>query len=130
VLPIPPGQADARALVLARGGPAIAVLLFLVLFAGIVAADHSLARWLLVPLLLWMPLRAPVGPLVGAPSLFSPATYYFGNGAPFAGSAVCSRLRPCCCCSPRSGSGIAACRVAGGASRWHGPRGRNSVPRR
>ncbi|MFL5507827.1 MAG: ATP-binding protein, partial [Gemmatimonadales bacterium] len=87
VLPIPPGQADARALVLSRGGPAIAVLLFLVLFAGIVAADHSMARWLLVPLLLWMPLRAPVGPLVGAPSLFSPATYYFGNGAPFAGSA-------------------------------------------
>ena len=76
VLSIPPGQADARALVLARGGPAVAVLLLLVLVAGVLAAESARARWLLTPLLLWLPLRAPLGPLVGASALFSPATYF------------------------------------------------------
>jgi two-component system nitrogen regulation sensor histidine kinase NtrY len=86
-VPIPPGQADARGLVLSRGGPAIAVLLLLVLLAGIVAADRVLARWLLAPLFLWLPLRAPVGSLVGASSLFSPATYFYNDAAPLTGSA-------------------------------------------
>jgi hypothetical protein len=87
VLPTPPGQADARALVLSRGAPAVAVLLLLLLLCGVVAADRSVARWFLAPLLLWLPLRAPVGPLMGASSLFSPATYFLGTLAPFSSSA-------------------------------------------
>jgi signal transduction histidine kinase/type IV secretory pathway VirB2 component (pilin) len=87
VLPTPPGQADARALVLSRGAPAVAVLLVLLFLFGVAAADRSSTRWLLAPLLLWLPLRAPVGPLLGASSLFSPATYFLGTLAPLSSSA-------------------------------------------
>jgi signal transduction histidine kinase len=86
-VPRPPDQADARAQALQRGGQAVAALLLLAMLAGLVAAATPRARWLLVPLLLWMPLRAPVGPLVGLESLFSPATYFFRNATPLSGSA-------------------------------------------
>jgi signal transduction histidine kinase len=87
VLPTPPGQADARALVLSRGAPAVAVLVLLLLLTGVAAADGSVGRWLLAPLPLWLAVRTPVGPTMGASSLFSPATYFLGALAPVSSSA-------------------------------------------
>ncbi|HEX5634297.1 MAG TPA: hypothetical protein VFX50_13750, partial [Gemmatimonadales bacterium] len=87
VVPRPPDQADARAQVLQRGGQAAAALLLLAMIAGLVVAEVPAARWALLPFLLWLPLRAPVGPLLGLEFLFSPATYFFRNVAPLSGSA-------------------------------------------
>ncbi len=85
--PLPPQQADARALEISRNGRAAAVLLLLVAVAAILVDPTPLRRSLLILLLFWLVLHAPVGSLLGAGTLFSAEGYFFQNLGPISRSA-------------------------------------------
>ena len=85
--PLPPVQADARALEVSRGGRVAAIGLLLVLVLGLVVETGSAGRWMLAVLTAWLLVRAPVGSLLGAGDLFSPASYRFNPLAPLTNSA-------------------------------------------
>jgi hypothetical protein len=85
--PLPPVQADAHALAVSRGGRAAAIALLLVLALGLVVETSSAGRWMLAVIAAWLLVRAPVGSLLGAGDLFSPASFRYGPLVPLASSA-------------------------------------------
>jgi two-component system, NtrC family, nitrogen regulation sensor histidine kinase NtrY len=87
VQPIPPEQGVAKELAFHRGSRAITGLVLLILAAALSVASTPLERFLLLPLLLWLTVRAPVGAALGLQSLFSPATFFRPVLGPLSGSA-------------------------------------------
>jgi len=85
--PLPPVQADAHALAVSRGGRAAAIALLLVLALGLVVETSSAGRWMLAVVATWLLVRAPVGSLLGAGDLFSPASFRYSPLVPLASSA-------------------------------------------
>ncbi len=85
--PLPPVQADARALEVSRGGRAAAIALLAVLVLGLVVEQGSAGRWMLAVIAVWLTVHAPVGSLLGAGDLFSPASYRFNPLLPLTNSA-------------------------------------------
>ena len=85
--PLPPVQADASALEVSRGGRVAAIGLLLVLALGLVVEVGSAGRWMLAVLTAWLLVRAPLGSLLGAGDLFSPASYRFNPLVPLTSSA-------------------------------------------
>jgi len=85
--PLPPQQADARALEVSRGGRAAAIVLLLVLAMGLLVEQGSAGRWMLAVIAVWLSVHAPVGSLLGAGNLFSPASYLITPLVPLTNSA-------------------------------------------
>jgi two-component system nitrogen regulation sensor histidine kinase NtrY len=85
--PLPPVQADARALEVSRGGRAAAIALLMVLVLALAVEQASAGRWMFAVLAVWLIVHAPVGSLLGAGDLFSPASYLFSALLPLTSSA-------------------------------------------
>ncbi len=87
VQPVPPEQGVAKELALQRGKQAVTWFALLSLAFGLGLATQPAERLLLLPLLLWLALRAPVGAALGLQPLFSPATFFRPLLGPFSVSA-------------------------------------------
>ena len=87
VRPIPPEQGTAKELAYERGSRAVTWLLLVALGLGLSVAGRPLERIALLGALVWLPVRAPVGPALGLQSLFSPATFFRPLLGPISGSA-------------------------------------------
>ena len=87
VQPVPPEQGVAKELAFHRGSRAITGLVLLIFAVALSVAATPLERFLLLPLLLWLAVRAPVGAALGLQSLFSPATFFRPLLGPLSGSA-------------------------------------------
>jgi signal transduction histidine kinase len=85
--PLPPLQADARAIEINRNGRAAALLVTLVAALALLNATTPLLRTWFVLLSFWLLFHAPVGALWGAAVQFSPEAYFFGNMGTLASSA-------------------------------------------
>ena len=85
--PIPPEQSEARQRIVGAGGGVAAVLLLGVMATVLSLVRRAAARGALLLLLVWLPLRAPIGRLLGLESLFAPTTFFASWGGPFAASA-------------------------------------------
>jgi signal transduction histidine kinase len=87
VQPVPPEQGIAKELAFHRGSRAITWLVLLIFAVALSVASTPLERFLLLPLLLWLAVRAPVGAALGLQSLFSPATFFHPVLGAISGSA-------------------------------------------
>ncbi|HEU5169051.1 MAG TPA: ATP-binding protein, partial [Gemmatimonadales bacterium] len=87
VVPSPPEQGKARELMVRRGGRALTWLLLVVVVAGVGLARRATERYLLLAVGLWIAARAPLGVLLGAQALFSPATFFRPTLGPLSSSA-------------------------------------------
>ncbi|HEU4699267.1 MAG TPA: ATP-binding protein [Gemmatimonadales bacterium] len=85
--PIPPEQGIAKQRVLVAGSEAVSWLLLLALVLALVASTRPLERYTLLPLALWLPVRAPVGAALHLRSLFAPLTFYQPLLGPLSASA-------------------------------------------
>ena len=105
-----------------RGSRAVTWLLLTVLALALtVAASGRLERFACSPLLVWLAVRAPVGPALGLQPLFSPATFFRPLLGPLSGSAGVLGARGHPADHRRaSGSGAGDCPDAGTAWRSAG----------
>jgi two-component system nitrogen regulation sensor histidine kinase NtrY len=87
LLPAPPEQGAARQLTFQRGGGPLTWLLLLILVAGVAFARRPAERYLLLATAVWVAARAPLGVLLGAQALFSPATFFRSTLGPLSSSA-------------------------------------------
>ncbi len=87
LLPVPPEQGEARQLTFNRGGRPITWLLLLMLIVGTGFARRPSERYLLLATAIWVAARAPIGALLGAQALFSPATFFRATLGPLSSSA-------------------------------------------
>jgi signal transduction histidine kinase len=87
VQPIPPEQGAAKELAFERGSRAIILLVLLALALALSQASQPAERFLLLPLLLWLAVRSPLGAALGVQPLFSPATFFHPMLGPFSASA-------------------------------------------
>ena len=87
VQPVPPEQGAAKELAFHRGSRAAIALVLLLFVVTLSVASSPRERFLLLPLLLWLAVRAPVGTALGLQSLFSPATFFRPLLGPLSGSA-------------------------------------------
>jgi two-component system nitrogen regulation sensor histidine kinase NtrY len=87
VRPIPPEQGAAKELAYERGSGAVTWLVLVILALGMSVASRPLERLALLAALVWLPIRAPVGPALGLQPLFSPATFFRPLLGPLSGSA-------------------------------------------
>ena len=87
VQPVPPEQGMAKELAFHRGSLAITWLVLLIFVVALSITSGPLERFLLLPLLLWLAIRAPVGAALGLQSLFSPATFFHPVLGPLSASA-------------------------------------------
>jgi signal transduction histidine kinase len=85
--PIPPEQGLAKEQVFGRGSQAVILFVLLALALALSQATKPAERFLLLPVLLWLAIRAPVGALLGLQPLFSPATFFRPLLGPFSASA-------------------------------------------
>jgi signal transduction histidine kinase len=85
--PVPPEQGIAKELAYQRGSRAVIWLVLLIFVVALSTAPNALERFLLLPLLLWLAIRAPVGAALGLRSLFSPATFFHPVLGPLSSSA-------------------------------------------
>jgi two-component system nitrogen regulation sensor histidine kinase NtrY len=76
VQPIPPEQGAAKELALSRGKRVVAWLLLAMLVVALACAGVPAERFLLLPAVLWLAARAPVGSALGLEPLFSPGTFF------------------------------------------------------
>jgi two-component system, NtrC family, nitrogen regulation sensor histidine kinase NtrY len=76
VQPIPPEQGSAKELAFERGSRVVMLLLLLSFMIALSYAGRPEERFLLLPLLLWLAVRAPIGAAMGLQPLFSPATFF------------------------------------------------------
>jgi two-component system nitrogen regulation sensor histidine kinase NtrY len=76
VLLIPPSQGDAKVAALAQTSRLAGIALAAALLLLLVAAPPGRGRWGVLLVAAWTLLRAPLALGAGAPSLFSPATFY------------------------------------------------------
>ena len=87
LLPAPPEQGAARQLTVQRGGRPVTWLLVLIIVGGIAAARRPAERYVLLAAAIWIAARAPLGMLLDAQALFSPATFFRSTLGPLSGSA-------------------------------------------
>jgi signal transduction histidine kinase len=87
VQPVPPEQGAAKELAFARDSRAVILLSLLVFAAALMLATRPAERFVLLPLLIWLAVRAPVGAALGLESLFSPATFFRPLLGPLSASA-------------------------------------------
>jgi signal transduction histidine kinase len=85
--PIPPEQGTAKELAYERGSRGTTWLVLVVLGLALSVAVRPLERMALLSALLWLAVRAPVGPALGLQPLFSPGTFFQPLLGPFSGSA-------------------------------------------
>jgi len=76
VQPIPPEQGAAKELAFERGSRTVSLLVLVALTIALSQATRPAERFLLLPLLLWLAVRAPAGAALGLQPLFSPATFF------------------------------------------------------
>ncbi|MBA3345352.1 MAG: hypothetical protein H0T44_08640, partial [Gemmatimonadales bacterium] len=87
VQPIPPEQGTAKELVFERGSRAATWLVLLIIALGLSLASRPVERFALLSLLLWLAIRAPIGPALDLQPLFSPATFFRPLLGPLSSSA-------------------------------------------
>jgi two-component system, NtrC family, nitrogen regulation sensor histidine kinase NtrY len=87
VQPVPPEQGAAKELAFREATRAVTWLMLLGCAVALSLASSPLQRFLLLPILLWLAIRAPVGVALGLESLFSPATFFRPVLGPLSGSA-------------------------------------------
>jgi signal transduction histidine kinase len=87
VQPIPPEQGSAKELAFERSSRAVILLVLLAFITALSLASKPAERFLLLPVLLWLAVRAPVGAALGLQPLFSPATFFRPLLGPFSASA-------------------------------------------
>lgn len=87
VQPVPPEQGTAKQLVYARGSRAVTWLVLVTVAFALSLSTAPLQRFALLTALLWLAVRSPVGPALGAQALFSPATFFRPLLGPLSGSA-------------------------------------------
>ena len=86
VRPVPPEQAEVRERLSGRGGRAVTVLLLAALALCMAAAPTAFGRYAVLPVLVWLAARAPVGDALGVSRLFSSATFFHPLLGPFSAS--------------------------------------------
>jgi hypothetical protein len=74
--PIPPEQGTAKERAVERSGRLVTWLALLALGLGLAGAGIPVERFALLGAGLWLAVRAPVGPALGVPALFSPGTFF------------------------------------------------------
>ncbi|HUR95566.1 MAG TPA: ATP-binding protein [Gemmatimonadales bacterium] len=87
VRPVPPEQGAAKELAYERGSRGVTWLVLVVLGLALSVASRPLERLALLAAIVWLPVRAPVGPALGLQPLFSPATFFRALLGPLSGSA-------------------------------------------
>ena len=87
VLPVPPEQGAAKELAFARDSRVVILLSLLAFGAALMLASRPAERFVLLPLLIWLAVRAPVGAALDLESLFSPATFFRPLLGPLSASA-------------------------------------------
>jgi signal transduction histidine kinase len=87
VQPIPPEQGTAKQLAYARGTRAVTWLVLLTVACALSLASLPSHRLALLTSLLWLAVRAPIGPALGVQAFFSPATFFRPLLGPLSSSA-------------------------------------------
>ncbi len=87
VRPVPPEQGAAKELAYERGTWLVTWLVVVVFALGLSVTARPCARLALLAALVWLAMRAPVGPALGLQPLFSPATFFRPVLGPLSGSA-------------------------------------------
>jgi hypothetical protein len=87
VQPIPPEQGSAKELAYERGSRTVLLLAMLTFVVALGLAATPVERFLLLPVLLWLAVRAPVGAALDIQPLFSPATFFRPLLGPLSASA-------------------------------------------
>ncbi|HEX5962760.1 MAG TPA: ATP-binding protein [Gemmatimonadales bacterium] len=87
VQPIPPEQGAAKELAYERGSRVVLLLALLTFVAALSLAAEPVERFLLLPVLLWLAVRGPVGAALDIQPLFSPATFFRPLLGPLSASA-------------------------------------------
>jgi two-component system, NtrC family, nitrogen regulation sensor histidine kinase NtrY len=85
--PVPPEQGAAKELAYQQGSRAVIWLLLATFVIALSLASNPAERFLLLPLLLWLAVRAPLGAALGLQPLFSPATFFRPVLGPISSSA-------------------------------------------
>jgi two-component system, NtrC family, nitrogen regulation sensor histidine kinase NtrY len=87
VEPVPPEQGSAKEATIERGTRAVTWVVLLALALALSLTVNAGERFLLLSALLWLAIRAPIGPALGLRPLFSPATFFRPIMAPLSSSA-------------------------------------------
>jgi signal transduction histidine kinase len=87
VQPVPPEQGTAKQIATERGSTAITWLVLLTVACALSLASRPVERFSLLTALLWLAVRAPIGPALALQPLFSPATFYRPLLGPLSSSA-------------------------------------------
>jgi two-component system nitrogen regulation sensor histidine kinase NtrY len=87
VQPVPPEQGGAKELIFQRASRAATWLALLSLMVAVSLTAATPERFLLLVMVLWLAVRAPVGPALGLQPLFSPATFFRPLLGPLSSSA-------------------------------------------
>ncbi len=87
VRPVPPEQAAARQLVYDRASRLVTWATLLLLALALALAGRPPQRIVLLAALVWLAVRAPIGPALELAPLFSPATFFRPLLGPLSGSA-------------------------------------------
>jgi two-component system, NtrC family, nitrogen regulation sensor histidine kinase NtrY len=87
VQPIPPEQGTAKQIATERGSTAVTWLVLLTVAGALSLAARPMERFALLTALLWLAIRAPIGPALALQPLFSPATFYRPLLGPLSSSA-------------------------------------------
>ena len=85
--PIPPEQGTAKQIATERGSRAATWLVLLTVAAALSLASRPVERFALLTALLWLAVRAPIGPALALRPLFSPATFFRPLLGPLSSSA-------------------------------------------
>ncbi|HEY5941132.1 MAG TPA: hypothetical protein VIT87_09935, partial [Gemmatimonadales bacterium] len=87
VQPIPPEQGPAKERAFERGSRAVILLALLAFTVAMALASRPAERFTLLPVLLWLIVRAPVSAALDLKPLFSPATFFRPLLGPLSSSA-------------------------------------------
>ena len=85
--PVPPEQGTAKQIATERGSRAVTWLVLLTVACALSLASRPVERFALLTALLWLAVRAPIGPALALQPLFSPATFYRPLLGPLSSSA-------------------------------------------
>jgi signal transduction histidine kinase len=87
VQPVPPEQGSAKERAFERGSRAVLLLALLTLVVALALASQPAERFMLLLVLLWLVVRAPLSTALDIQPLFSPATFFRPLLGPFSSSA-------------------------------------------
>ncbi len=87
VQPVPPEQGAAKQLAFERGSRVVTWLVLIAVAFALSLATRPLERFALLTALLWLAVRAPIGPALAVQPLFSPATFFRPLLGPLSSSA-------------------------------------------